>query len=128
MLNVLTSFMVQNTFLALALGIIAYLWSRAGFYLPRPLRSLVPAPRKVLNFSGWLIILVISLYSVGDLIGGKTQISDSAPHYARRDLQPWLYWRQIAWQLGLAFLAGGTFLRLARPADTVVPEAERSAA
>lgn len=110
----LTAYMPQNTFLTLAIVIVAYMWYRTDFVWPRMLRSVTPAPRSLLRITGWTVIAIIVMHSIGDLIGGRTQIADSAPHYARRELQPWLFWRQLAWQLGLGVFLGASCIRLGR--------------
>jgi hypothetical protein len=106
---------MANTLLCLGIAALAYAWSRLGFRLPGALRVPPRLPHRAVRVGGWAIILLVSAYSLGGVIGGRTQIARSpVVLYASRHTQPGLFWLQIAWQLGVGLLVGGALVRLSR--------------
>jgi hypothetical protein len=106
---------VRDTLLAVVIVGAVYAWSRVGFRVPGFLRVPARVPRTVVLLGGWAVIVLVSGYSLGDAIGGHTQIAKSPTvRYAIREREPGVFWRQIALQTVVGLLFGSALVGLAR--------------
>ena len=113
---------MENTLLALAIVCSAIAWRQLNFRLPRALPIPVRARRWALFTAGCAVLLLVGGFSVGDVIGGRAQVTRSPVQYATRlsgdaahhhDIpDAGLYWRQVAIQLTGAILVGGLLIAL----------------
>jgi phosphoribosylformylglycinamidine (FGAM) synthase-like amidotransferase family enzyme len=111
-----------NVILALMVVSVATLWRRSGFWLPAFLPLSARHRRRTVLVAGTLVCVLVGGFSLGDVIGGRTQISRSPVRYATRLSAPaahhhdvadlGLFWRQVLLQTGLAFAVGGALIAL----------------
>ena len=98
--------LVQNAPLALAINIVAFMWSRRDFRTPRALPVSSHAIRRLLVALGWVLVVGVVIRSVGGQFGdARVAIANSGQMYAYRAREPLLFWGQIAGEL---VLVGGT--------------------
>ena len=107
--------MAANLLLCLAIVTVVYGWYRIDFRVPASLPISARAPRVMVQLGGWVVIVLLCGYSLGGMIGGNTQVA-KFPRviYAHRDVDPGLFWRQIALQTGAGLFVGLSLIGLAR--------------
>ena len=115
---------MSNILLAALIIIIATAWRRSGYWMPWP-RLTAPARRRLLLSAGGLVALLTIGFSLGDVLGGRTQISKDPVRYASRLhgadahhhdlLDSTRYWEQILVQTGVGLLVAGSLIFLSRP-------------
>jgi hypothetical protein len=100
---------------ALVIGVGAYAWYRSGFRTPSLLRLSLQTSRRLLAAFGWLILVGISIRSVGGFFGdGRVQIAQNGHMYAYRSREPLLFWGEIAGEMLLIGGLGALLVNLAR--------------
>ena len=115
---------MANILLAAFIIVTAATWRRSGYWTPWPqLTSL--ARRRLLLIAGGVIALLTTGFSVGDVLGGRTQISKDPVRYASRLqgadahhhdlLDSTRYWEQIVVQTGVGLIVAGSLIFLSRP-------------
>jgi hypothetical protein len=114
-----------NILLAGFIVVIAAAWRRSGYWTPWP-QLTSPARRRVLLIAGGLIALLTTGFSLGDVLGGRSQISKDPVRYATRLqgaeahhhdlLDSTRYWEQIVVQTGVGLIVAGSLIFLGRPA------------
>ena len=117
---------MANIMLAAFIIILAVAWRRSGYWTPWP-QLPSPARRGLLLIAGGFVALLTTGFSLGDVLGGRTQISKDPVRYAsrlqgadahRHDLlDPTRYWEQIVLQTGIGLIVAGSLIFLSRPAD-----------
>lgn len=122
---------MANLLLAASLVGLAVAWRRTSFWLPGPVALPLPWRTRLLSVAGWLVIVLVTGFSLGDVLGGRTQISRSPVRYATRlraadahvhDLpDAGSFWRQVALQSSVGLLVGIAFIRLSAAPSAVRP-------
>jgi hypothetical protein len=115
---------VANILLALFIVGIAAAWRRSQYWMPGP-RPGMRARGRLLLVAGWLVVLLATGFSAGDVVSGRTQISKNPVHYASRLRGPHAhthdildtprYWQQIALQTSVGLLVGVSLILLSSP-------------
>jgi hypothetical protein len=115
---------MNNILLALAIVSAAAVWRHFDFWIPRAVPVSLQTRRRALVAAGCGVLLLAGGFSVGDIIGGRTQVARTPVQYATRltgaaahhhDLaNPALFWRQVALQIAGALFVGGSLLALSR--------------
>jgi hypothetical protein len=120
---------VANILLAASLIGFALFWRRTGFWLPGWFSVALSARTRLLLLAGWLIVVLTTGFSLGDILGGRTQVSKSPVRYATRlhggdahvhdlaDTQ--LFWRQVVLQSFVGLVVGIALIRLSSARSTV---------
>jgi hypothetical protein len=115
---------VVNILLAMLIIAIAAAWRRAGYWMPwAPAAD--PSRRRLLLVAGGLIAMLTTGFSLGDVLGGRTQISKAPVRYASRLqgieahhhdlLDSTRYWQQIVLQTVVGLIVAGSLVLLSRP-------------
>jgi len=115
---------MANILMAAFIIVIAAAWRRSGYWAPWP-QLTSPARRRLLLSAGALIALLTIGFSLGDVLGGRTQISKNPVRYASRLhgagahhhdlLDSTRYWEQILMQTGIGLIVAGSLFFLSRP-------------
>jgi hypothetical protein len=115
---------VANILLALFIVGIAAAWRRSQYWMPWS-RPGMRARGRLLFVAGWLVVLLATGFSVGDVASGRTQISKNPVRYASRLhgtdahkhdlLDTPRYWQQIALQTSVGLLVGVSLILLSGP-------------
>lgn len=93
---------------------VTYAWYRVEYRVPHALRRFANAPRVLIQIGGWVVLLVVLMYSLGGIVGDVTQISQEPVRYAHRVNEAVLFWTQIVQQTAAGFLFGGGLIALGR--------------
>lgn len=115
---------MANILLAAFIIVIAAAWRRSGYWTPWP-RLAAPTRRRVLLLAGGLIVVLTLGFSLGDVLGGRTQISKDPVRYATRlqgaeahhhDVMDAVrFWEQVLLQASVGLLVGGALILFSRP-------------
>lgn len=116
---------MANILLAVVVLAGAAAWRRSGYWAPWS-PTVAPARGRLLLVAGGLVALLTTGYSLGDVLGGRTQISKTPVRYATRlhgtdahqhDLRDSTrYWQQILRQTGAGLIVASALVLLSRPA------------
>ena len=117
---------MANILLATFIVVVAAAWRYSGYWTPWSTAT-APSRSRLLVVAGSLIALLTTGFSVGDVLGGRTQISRNPVRYASRlqgaeahhhDLRDSTrYWRQITLQTAVGLIVAGSLILLGRPAQ-----------
>lgn len=116
---------MPNILLAAFIVVIAAAWRHSGYWMPWPQPTPRTRRRLLLSAGGFIALLTIG-FSLGDVFGGRTQISKDPVRYASRLhgadahhhdlLDSTRYWEQILVQTGVGLIVAGSLILLSRPA------------
>lgn len=116
---------MANLLLASCLVAVAAAWRYSGYWTPWS-SAAASSRGRLLVIAGGLIALLTTGFSVGDLLGGRTQISKSPVRYASRLrgaeahhhdlLDSSRYWEQITLQTAVGWIVAGSLIFLGRTA------------
>jgi hypothetical protein len=116
---------MANILLAAFIIVIAAAWRSSGYWTPWP-QLTSAARRRLLLIAGAFTALLTTGFSLGDVLGGRTQISKDPVRYASRLhgadahhhdlLDSTRYWEQILVQTGVGLIVAGSLVFLSRPA------------
>lgn len=122
---------MANILLAAALVGLAVAWRRTRFWLPGQVALPLLWRTRLLSLAGWSVIVLVMGFSLGDVLGGRTQVSRSPVRYATRlraadahvhDLaDAKVFWRQVILQSSVGLLVGMAFIRLSAAPSPVRP-------
>ena len=114
---------VANILLAMVIVATAAAWRYSEYWTPRA-PTAAPSRRQLLLIAGAFIALLTIGFSLGDVLGGRTQISKDPVRYATRlegvdahhhDLPDSArYWEQIVLQTGVGLIVAGSLMFLSR--------------
>lgn len=104
--------LLENLPLAIAIAGGAYAWYRTGFRTPRALRLAPQTPRRIVIALGWILLVAISIKSVGGLFGDR-RVS-TGEKYAHLTREPLLFWGEIVGEMLLVGGTGGLLILLGR--------------
>ncbi len=117
---------MENVLLAVGVIVATLLWRRFGFWLPARVPVALSTRARLVFAAGCLTAVLAVVYSSGDVIIGRTEVSGTAPRYATRLRPPEAhlhdipdagrFWRQIARQLAMGLLVGGVLIGSSREA------------
>ena len=93
---------------------VTYTWYRIEYRVPRALQRFANVPRVLIQLGGSVVVVVVLMYSVGGILGSKTQVSKNPVRYAHRVDDAAVFWAQIARQMTTAVVFGGALIALGR--------------
>lgn len=107
---------MANLVLAVALVGLLLAWRRGSFQVPSRVRAALSSPSSIATLAGVAVALLTVGYSIGDVVGGRTQVSKNPVQYATRlrgadahhsDLiDAGRFWRQVLLQTGAGLTIG----------------------
>jgi len=113
----------ENLFLAVAIVVGAYVWSRAGLRTPRVLGLPHRTTRRAVVAFGWVLLVGITVRSAAAVIGdGRVQVSKSG-QYAYRAREPGRFWGEIAGDMLLVGAPGIILILLGRRSGSAARDA-----
>lgn len=115
---------MANILLAIFIVALAAAWRRSGYWTPWA-PAATPSRRRLLLVAGGLVAVLTAGFSLGDVLGGRTQISRDPVRYASRLqgidahghglLDSARYWEQIMLQTVVGLIVAGSLVFLSRP-------------
>lgn len=104
---------MDNLIPALVIVVGAHAWIHFAARFPKQWPAIARFPRAPLILGGWLVILLVFLYTVGDVVGAYTIEHHDPTHYPD-PANPWIFWRRIVLQLAISAVLGGYLIRLGK--------------